>query len=158
MAQNVEARNSCQRGTTYLWLGRPSFRFSRFHFLSYNSPISRFRPSGDASYGEWTLSEICNFFPIILEMKQNGNHHVSSISYEFKQGNLHQRKGNCESFPTPCGMLRYIVTSCRVGLFPSSCYREVVFRLRILHLRSPQNVRNLAPTPYNLPVYSYGPL
>ena len=33
-------------------LVRPSFRFFRFHFLSYNSPISRFCPSGDASYGE----------------------------------------------------------------------------------------------------------
>ena len=31
------------------------FVFFRFHFLSYNSPISRFCPSGDASYGKWAL-------------------------------------------------------------------------------------------------------
>ena len=31
------------------------FVFFRFHFLSYNSPISRFCPSGDASYGEWAI-------------------------------------------------------------------------------------------------------
>jgi len=53
VAQNFEARNSCQLGAALHWLVRPSFRFFRFHFLSHNSPISRFCPSGDASYGEW---------------------------------------------------------------------------------------------------------
>ena len=35
MAQNFEARNSSQPGTAYLLLVRPSFQFSRFHFLSF---------------------------------------------------------------------------------------------------------------------------
>jgi len=60
-------------------------------------------------------------------MKQNGNHPVSSISCEFRQGNLHQRKGNCESFPTPCGMPRYVATSRIMGLFPLNFGMEVVF-------------------------------
>jgi len=61
-----------------------------------------------------------------LEMKQNGNHPVSSISCEFRQGNLHQGKGNCESFPRPCGMPRYIATSRIMGLFPLTFGMEVV--------------------------------
>ena len=55
MAQNFEARNSCQPGAAYLWRFRPSFQLFRLHILSYNSPISRFCPSGDASYGEWAI-------------------------------------------------------------------------------------------------------
>ena len=55
MAQNFEARNSCQPGAAYLWRFRPSFQLFRLHILSYNSPISRFCPSGDASYGERPL-------------------------------------------------------------------------------------------------------
>ncbi len=42
-------------GAAYLWRFRPSFQLFRLHILSYNSPISRFCPSGDASYGEWAI-------------------------------------------------------------------------------------------------------
>ena len=63
MAQNFEARNSCQPGAALHLLVRPSFRFFRFHFLIYNSPISRFCPSDDASYGESTIQ--------ILEMRED---------------------------------------------------------------------------------------
>ena len=52
VAQTVSPQKHCTLGAAYLWRFRPSFRFFRFHFLSYNSPISRFCPSGDASYGE----------------------------------------------------------------------------------------------------------
>ena len=49
-----------QRGATVHLLVRPSFRFFRFHFLSHNSPISRFCPSDDASYGERARTPVPN--------------------------------------------------------------------------------------------------
>ena len=52
VAQTVSPQKHCTLGAAYLWRFRPSFQLFRFHFLSYNSPISRFCPSGDASYGE----------------------------------------------------------------------------------------------------------
>tara|TARA_B100000683_G_scaffold273789_1_gene320255 strand:- start:627 stop:1031 length:405 start_codon:yes stop_codon:yes gene_type:complete len=42
-------------GAAYLWRFRPSFQLFRLHILSYYLPISRFCPSGDASYGEWAI-------------------------------------------------------------------------------------------------------
>ena len=64
MAQNFEARNSCQPGTASLWRFRRSFQLFRLHILSYNSPISRFCPSGDASYGEWA-SDLAKFSALL---------------------------------------------------------------------------------------------
>jgi len=54
VAQTVSPQKHCTLGATSNEVVRPSFQFFRFHFLSYNSPISRFCPSGDASDGEWT--------------------------------------------------------------------------------------------------------
>jgi len=56
VARTVSPQKHCTLGATLHLLVRPSFRFFRFHFLSYNSPISRFCPSGDASYGERPLA------------------------------------------------------------------------------------------------------
>ena len=52
VAQKVSPQKHWTLGAASLWRFRPSFQLFRLHILSYNSPISRFCPSGDASYGE----------------------------------------------------------------------------------------------------------
>ena len=46
----------CTQGAALHLLVRPSFHVFHFHFFSCDSPILRFCPSGDASYGERPIS------------------------------------------------------------------------------------------------------
>ena len=57
VAQKVSPQKHWTLGAAYLWRFRPSFQLFRLHILSYNSPISRFCPSGDANYGEWAIED-----------------------------------------------------------------------------------------------------
>jgi len=56
VAQTLSPRKHWTLGAAYRWRFRSSFQLFRLHFLSYNSPISRFCPSSGASYGEWATT------------------------------------------------------------------------------------------------------
>ena len=59
--------------------------------------MTKFRPENEICHGENTshFPKFATFvafsYDIILEMKQNGNHHVSAILRKFTLGNLCQR-------------------------------------------------------------------
>ena len=89
MAQNFEARNSCQPGAALHLLVRPSFRFFPFHFLSHNSPISRFCPSDDAPYGEWAFLKFATFFAFFYHFSDETKWKSSCIG-DFTQ--IHTRE------------------------------------------------------------------
>ena len=93
--------------------------------------MTKFRPENEICHGENTshFPEFATFvafsYDIILEMKQNGNHHVSAILRNFTLGNLRQHTRNFNSFPAMCGMPRYDATSRITKLFPITFRMEV---------------------------------